>query len=262
MPFPQTDLNIETLRKDLAGHLLGSRILYFDSLASTMDQARIEAEAGAPEGTVVIADEQTRGRGRFQRSWLSPKGLNLLFSLILHPQTDQLNRLNMAASLSLAQAIQNLSGLRPTIKWPNDVRLNGKKVAGILIESVLQNGGVKYAIVGIGLNANWRPPEDAGLPYPATSISKELGRPCSRTLILKAVLQEMETLYSSVKKGVSFRNAWSAMLDTLGTHVRVGWGQEIHEGVAQNVDDDGNLILLRPDGSTVRIVAGEVTSQI
>ncbi len=254
-------LDVEALQKELVNHLIGCRILYFDSLTSSMDQARSEAERGATEGTTLITEEQTQGRGRFQRSWLSPKGLNLLFSVILHPQTQQLNRMNMAASLSVARAIHKLSGLGPTIKWPNDVRLNGKKVAGVLIESVLENGDVKYAIVGIGMNVNWHPPEDADLAYPATSISKELGVSFSRALVLKAILQEMETLYSTVKRGGSLKEEWSRMLDTLGKPIRVGHGKELLEGIAQDVDEEGNLLLLKSDGSTVKIVAGEVTLQ-
>lgn len=257
----QTDLDIEALRKDLASVVVGCRILYLDTTTSTMHRARKEAEEGAPEGTVVIAEEQTQGRGRFQRQWLSPKGLNLLFSVVLRPTTEQLNQMNMATSLSVARAMCNLWGLSPTIKWPNDVRLGEKKVAGILIESAMQNRDVGHAIVGIGLNVNWHPAEDAGLTYPSTSIAKEVGHTVSRMLVLKAVLQEMETLYSYVKQGRSLKAEWSGMLDTLGKYVKVGMGREVLEGVAQDVDESGDLLLLRPNGSTVKVVAGEVTLQ-
>ncbi len=259
--MPETNLDIESLKSHIANGLIGSRILYFDSLPSTMDRAKAEAEMGAPESTVIVADEQTRGRGRFDRHWLSPKGYNLLFSIILRPNVDQLNQMNMAASLSVARVIAKLTGNRPTIKWPNDVRIGGKKAAGILIESVMDNRSVRYAVVGIGVNVNWRPPDDAGLAYPATSLADEIDRLVSRTSVLKAILQEMDALYAQVKAKSSLRKEWSELLDTLGKHVKIGAGQDIQEGVAKDIDESGNLILVKPDGSTLTVAAGEVTLQ-
>ena len=257
----ETDLNLESLQQDLATCSVGSSIHHFDSLLSTMDRAKEEAEAGAHEGTVILADEQTRGRGRFSREWLSPKGSGLLFSVILRPRIEQLSQINMAAALTVARAIRILLREAPSIKWPNDVRIGGKKVAGILIENTLEGATVKYCVVGIGLNVNWHPPREVGLAYPATSLSREIGKPLSRTGVLKVLLVEMDRLYARVKSGGSLRKEWAALLDTIGKQVRIGAGGQVLEGVAKDVDNDGNLVLAQADGAVVTVAAGEVTLQ-
>ena len=258
----QTDLDLEALSASLTNRFIGSRIIHHDSISSTMDEARREAEVGAPEGTVVIAEEQTAGRGRFSRTWVSPKGLNLLFSILLRPEPASVPRISMASSLAVAKAIQNFTGLVPTIKWPNDVQLQGRKTCGILSESSLEDIGVKYTIVGIGVNVNFDPRLVPEIADTATSIARELGSPVSRYGLLKAILEEFEPLYLAVNRGESLREEWSVLLDTLGRHIRVRWGEQIHEGSAQEVDDDGNLILLLLDGSPLKINAGDVTLQV
>ncbi len=257
--MPKTDLDIDALRTDLSKGIVGSRILYFDSLPSTMDRARAEAESGTAEGSVIVAEEQTKGRGRFQRQWLSPKGHNLLFSVVFRPSLEQLNQMNMASSLTVTLALSRLANTEATIKWPNDIRISGKKIAGVLIESTLEASNVKYAVVGIGINVNWSPPPESKLIYPATSLAEQIGKTTSRTDVLRAVLKELNTLYAQVKSGNSVREQWSKRLDTIGQHVRVGMGNDTLEGIAKDVDDKGNLVIQRTDGSTVAVAAGEVT---
>ena len=165
-----TDLDIDLLRRALSSRVVGSNVLHYDLLGSTMDEARRLAEQDAPEGTVVIAEEQTAGRGRFDRSWISPRGQNLSFSVMLRPTAAQLPFMNMAATLAVYETLVDLTGLTPAIKWPNDVRINGLKASGILIETTMEGSDVSYAIVGIGLNVNFDPSEFPEIAPTATSI--------------------------------------------------------------------------------------------
>ena len=256
-----TGLNIEMLRHKLTGRLVGSRLHYHQVLGSTMDEAHSLAQLESPEGTVVVAEEQTAGRGRFNRAWVSPPGQNLALSVLLRPGSDQLRYVNMAATLAVSGAIIELTGLRPSIKWPNDVRINGRKVSGILIETTVEGGELSYAVVGIGLDVNFDPSQTPGLADIATSLYLETGRPLDRTAVMLAVLERLDDLYAAVKRGCSLTDRWAAQLDTIGRTVKVRWGDRLMEGRARGVDEQGNLLLAQPDGSTVTVVAGEVTLQ-
>ena len=196
-----TDLDIDLLRRAFSDRLIGRRIFHYDSLGSTMDEARRRADQGDSEGTVVIAEEQTAARGRFTRDWISPPGQNLLFSVLLRPTAAQLPYLNMAATLAVCSAVAGSAGLSPAIKWPNDVRVDGRKISGILIETAMMPTEVTYAVVGIGVNVNFDPsrfPETASI---ATSIFKETGRMIDRTLVLRLVLTRFDDLYRSIRGG-------------------------------------------------------------
>ncbi|MBF8267333.1 MAG: biotin/acetyl-CoA-carboxylase ligase [Dehalococcoidia bacterium] len=257
-------LSEEIIRDSLSTALLGCRVAYFRTATSTMDEARKAALESAPEGTLVLAEEQTGGKGRFQRRWVSPPGVNLYLSLILRPQPSALFQLGMVASLALARGLHRLApgSLHPTIKWPNDVRLGGKKVGGILIDSSLEVDGGGFSIVGVGVNVNLDPGEYPDIRDIATSVRQELGHPISRLRLLGMLLEEMEQLYIRIQGGDSVRGEWSALLDTLGRQVRVAVGGQVYEGYAQDVDEEGSLILLRPDGSLWSLAAGEVTLQV
>uniref|UniRef100_E0XY59 biotin--[biotin carboxyl-carrier protein] ligase n=1 Tax=uncultured Chloroflexi bacterium HF0500_03M05 TaxID=710737 RepID=E0XY59_9CHLR len=227
-----------------------------------MDEARMLADNGAPEGTVVIAREQTTGRGRFKRSWISPSGRNILFSVVFRPSSAQLNYVNMAATLAVSRAVASLTGLKTSVKWPNDVRINGRKVAGILIETAIEMEKPHFAIVGIGLNVNLVPSEYPEIAAIATSLYVETGRMHDMTGVLLAVLEQLDDLYGEVLQGRSLTDEWSVELETLGRMVRVQWRDQLFDGRAISVDEQGNLLLLNADGSTVTVVAGEVTLQI
>jgi len=226
-----------------------------------MDEARQLAQEGEPEGTVVIAEEQTSGRGRFDREWISPPGLNLSFSVLLRPTTDQLPCMNMAATLAVADAVAELAGTTPTIKWPNDVRVDRKKISGILIETSLDSSTLAFAIVGIGLNVNLDPSGHDEIASIATSLFRETGYEVDRTMALRLVLERLDDLYAEVRAGRSLTAEWSSRLDTLGKSVQVQWRDRMLEGRADSVDEQGNLVLVQPDGTTITVTAGEVTLQ-
>ena len=256
-----TDLSAQALTKALAGRLVGSQVHYYDLLSSTMDEAKRLADDGCPEGAVVVADVQTAGRGRFSRSWISPPGENLSFSVVLRPTASQLSYVNMAATLAVSGAVAHMTGLTPSIKWPNDVRLCGLKIAGILVETAVAAGQTRHAAVGIGLNVNLDPSQFPEIAATATSLRREAGRRLDRATVLLAVLERLDTLYAQIRRGESLTERWSAGLDTLGRVVQVRWGDRLLKGRATAVDEQGNLLLAQPDGSTVRVVAGEVTLQ-
>ena len=257
----QTDLDIKLLRRGLGDRLVGCEVIHFESVGSTMDETRGLAERDGTEGTVVIAEEQTAGRGRFNRTWISPRGQNLSFSVLLRPTAEQLPFLNMAATLAVCRAVGEITGLEPTIKWPNDVRVNGLKVSGILIETAMERGTASYAVVGIGVNVNFDPSEYPEIAPFATSIFRETGRRTDRTTVLKLLLEHFDDLYRTVKEGRSLTEQWASKLETLGRTVQVRWRDRVLEGLAREIDDRGNLVLERPDGSTVTALAGEVTLQ-
>ena len=267
-----TLLDIGQVKRALTSATVGARLLYYPSVSSTMDVARKEAAKSSPEGTVVLAEEQTIGRGRFQRTWVSPPGSNLYFSILLYPTLHALRHLTMATSLAVARGITHACGLPVTIKWPNDIRSNGKKLCGILPESALEDGGVRYAIVGIGLNVNFDPSPYPEIAATATSLMLETGRSVPREEVLVSILREMDETYRALEAGQDLREPWRSLLETLGKRVQVLWGQQreeglaeeglAEEGLAEDVDDEGNLVLLRDDGSRVTLAAGEVTLQI
>ena len=258
----QTDLDIEFLRHALSGRLVGCQILHYDTVGSTMDEARRLAEDGEPEGTVLVAEEQTAGRGRFDRGWISPRGQSLSLSVLLRPTVAQLPYINMAATMAVARAVADATPLSPAIKWPNDVQINDRKLSGILIETTMDGDRVTHAVVGIGVNVNFDPSQYPEIVSTATSIFGETGQNLGRTSVLQLILARFDELYREVKAGHSLTKDWSALLETLGRSVQLRWRDQTVEGRAEAVDEQGNLILVRPDGSTFTAVAGEVTLQV
>ena len=258
---PTTDLDIAALERALAHRIIGHRIHHYDLIGSTMDEARRLAADGAAEGTVVIAEEQTAGRGRFNRAWVSPRGENLSFSVILTPPASQLQYMNMAATLAVARTVANVAGLQPTIKWPNDVRVGGLKISGILIETAIESADAVCAIIGIGVNVNFDPSRYAEIADISTSIYRETGQRRNRTPVLQTLLEHFDDSYAIVRSGGSLTAEWSAMLDTLGRSVSLRSQDAVIEGIAESVNAQGNLLVRRNDGSLYTATAGEVTSQ-
>ena len=223
-----------------------------------MTEAGKQAQKGAAGGTVVITEEQTAGRGRMNRAWLTPGG-NIALSVILYPDLAFLPSLIMVASLAVVGAIEGVTGLKPGIKWPNDVLIKGKKVCGILIENNVQGGVVNYTIIGIGINVSLIPADFPEIQPMATGLADELGREVSRQAVVRRLLVEMDSLYLSVVAGGSIYEPWRDNMITLGKQVRVTEGKTVSEGVAESVAPDGSLLLRGGDGKLTRIVAGDVT---
>ena len=254
----EDNLSPAAITSNLGTHFIGQRILYYPSLPSTMVVAKQEAQSGAVEGTVVIADEQTAGRGRIKRIWLSPKG-SIALSIILYPSVANLSSLIMLASLAVVHSIEAVTSLRPQVKWPNDVLVNNRKVCGILIESSVRRNIVDYAVIGIGINVNLKLSDFSEIPSTATSLSDELGRNIPRLSIIRRLLVEMERLYLASQTGESIYEEWRNSLVTLGKRVRVKSGKTIYSGVAESVARDGSLLLRHSNGNLSRIVAGDAT---
>jgi BirA family biotin operon repressor/biotin-[acetyl-CoA-carboxylase] ligase len=254
----ESSLSPPAITDNLGTRFFGQRVIYYPSLPSTNDAAKEEAQKGASEGTVIVADEQTAGRGRIRRGWLSPKG-SIAFSVILHPKVAYLPSLIMVASLGVAHCIEKVTGLKAEIKWPNDVLIKGKKVCGILIESEVKGKRVDYAVLGIGINANIKLSDFPEIQPSATSLSHELGREVSRLDLLRCLLAEIERLYLALPSGDAVYRQWRDSLVTLGKRVKVRSGETSYEGIAESVASDGSLLLRQPDGSLTKIVAGDVT---
>jgi BirA family biotin operon repressor/biotin-[acetyl-CoA-carboxylase] ligase len=252
-------LDLPEVENRLTTATIGRRIVYLTSTGSTMDVARADAQAGAVQGTVVIAEEQSAGRGRFGRSWVSPAGKNLYFTVILRPGAEMLRALSVASPLAICQAIEANTGLSPAIKWPNDVLISGRKVAGVLIETELSGASPQFSLVGIGLNVNFDIPGDSEIAAIATSLKGELGRDASRAEVLASILNAMESLLETAGRGESIVPGWKARLETLGRAVTVTFHGQTYEGVAEDVDTDGNLLLRDGSGELLTIEAGEVT---
>jgi BirA family biotin operon repressor/biotin-[acetyl-CoA-carboxylase] ligase len=251
-------LSPTAITNNLGTRFIGQRVIYYPSLPSTMDEAKRQAQQGAKEGTVIVAGEQTAGRGRMKRGWLSPRG-SIALSIILYPKLAYLSSLIMVASLGVAHCIEKVTGLKAEIKWPNDVLVNSKKVCGILIESEVKGKRADYAIIGIGINVNLKPADfSEALPL-ATSLSHELGKDISRLDMIRCLLAEIERLYLALPSGEAVYRQWRDKLVTLGKKVRLSSEETTLEGIAESVASDGSLRLRQSDGSLTKVVAGDVT---
>ena len=247
-----------TLKKGLYTQIVGSRILHFKQLDSTMNRAAEEAERGAPDGAVVLCDVQTSGRGRFNRVWVSPAG-NLILSVVLRPTLKALPYVSILAALAVAKTIEKETTLAPVIKWPNDVLIHGRKICGLLVENSLQGSRIRHSIVGIGLNVNLDPTETPEIAQTATSLRLETGGEIDMSALLLRLLHELDELYVDLRNGISPVPQWSRYLETMGKRIQVQWGTALVSGVAEAVDDHGHLLLRRNNGALLTLNAGEVT---
>ena len=249
-----------TIRRGLFTRLVGRRVLYHRTLNSTMDEASRLAVEGSADGTVVVAETQQQGRGRFGRNWVSPEG-NILLSVVLRPPLEHLPLLSIMGGLATAQAVRKTTGLDPRIKWPNDVVLDGLKTAGVLVESVVEGGSVCSAVLGIGLNVALDPAQSGETAGLATSLERAAGRRLQREVLLGQLLTDLDSLYLKLQQGQSPLGPWRDLLDTIGQRVQVSWrsGGGPRTGLAEDVDEWGNLMLRLDDGSLVPVTAGDVT---
>jgi BirA family biotin operon repressor/biotin-[acetyl-CoA-carboxylase] ligase len=243
---------------------VGRRVLQAAQVGSTMTEARRLAEAGATAGTVCLAETQSAGRGRAGRGWLSPPAVNLYPTFILHPPAESLRAIAYVAPLAVALALEEAAAargvaVRADLKWPNDVQIGGRKVAGVLIETATLNDRLT-AFVGIGINVNLTITPDSELATIATSLHDATGLVYEREAVFAALCNHLEALYEQSLAGSrSPFERWRERLVTLGQDVTVsGTGVRL-KGRAVDVDEDGALIVETPDGSRTRVEAGDVT---
>jgi len=255
-------MNESSLKKTLSKITIGG-LRYFDSIGSTNDEALAWATAGAPDLSIVIADEQTQGRGRLNRTWFTPKSSGLAFSLILRPTAalrPHLSRTVGLAALSIAESCCGL-GLAPRIKWPNDILLNGKKTAGILIETVWSGDDIDSLVIGMGINIyKTSVPPAEYLQFPATSLEDELGqKPPAREGILLSLLNAF-THWRERMETDELLKAWEEMLAFRGEQVQVQAGGEAPvTGELIGLESDGSLRLRGAHDSSVIVHFGDVS---
>jgi BirA family biotin operon repressor/biotin-[acetyl-CoA-carboxylase] ligase len=252
----------DLIRQQINTRSFGQKIHHFLRTDSTNRQARNLASEGASEGTLVVAEYQEKGKGRFSRVWESPSGQNLLFSLILRPNWPPRQAFygTVLASVSLCRAIQEIVDIPVGIKWPNDIYCRDKKLAGILTEFTTDPDRLEYMIIGIGVNCHWAPAEVLQGGQPATSILQEAGKKISRLQLLARFLTHGEALYEKARiEGVGFlREEWDRYSLIKNRRVTILAGQTPLTGVAQGIDDHGGLILLLDDGRKETILTGDV----
>lgn len=250
------ELSAFNIMQGLKTRIIGREIIYYSTLPSTMDAAREKAQAGAEEGTVIIAGEQTAGRGRLKRHWHSPQG-NIALSLIIRPEIASLPYLIMIASLAVANSVETITGQKTEIKWPNDVLIDGKKVCGILIENELKGNKVSFSIIGIGINTGLKVADHADISDTAVSLDGQKGG--LRLKLIQSLFTQFEELYLKLPDGKPIFETWRNSLVTLGKKVKATWGEQVIEGLAEDVDESGELLIRLPDDTLTKVVAGDVT---
>jgi BirA family biotin operon repressor/biotin-[acetyl-CoA-carboxylase] ligase len=230
------------------------------TVGSTMDEAMVLAEAGAKEGTIVVADHQTAGRGRAGRRWTERPGEGLLSSVILRPsiERDRLGTLPLVIGVAVAEALEEVALIECQLKWPNDVWVEGKKIAGILTTTV-QNPANRttLAIVGIGINVN--APFDA-LADGATSVAVSRGQPVDREALLRVLVERLGAAYGRFKEmsGVVDLEDWCRRAELIGEHVQIVQDRKVLTGIYEGIDDRGALLLATANGGMCRIVSGDL----
>ncbi|UCD87574.1 MAG: biotin--[acetyl-CoA-carboxylase] ligase [Desulfobacterales bacterium] len=256
-------LSEDIIKKSLTTRWLGQHVIqYFDVVASTNTEARRLAREGAPEGTLIVADAQTKGRGRLGRSWVSPPGTGLYLSIILRPDcpADWLPKLTLTAGVAVASTIRQ-TGLTPQLKWPNDILIADRKVGGILTEAVFDRRRIDFAILGIGVNVNMERNElPISIRNLAGSLRLGLGEPLSRIHLIQTLLQQIEQWYESFQTGLfaTILETWCEFDTTLGREVEVFLPEKRLVGVAEALGSDGTLLVRDRTDCLHSVVAGDV----
>jgi len=245
--------------RDLDTEFVGKKIYYFDSLASTMNVAMKLGAEGAPEGTLVLSESQTKGRGRLGREWFSPKYKGIYLSLILKPKISpaEASIFTLLAGISISEAIKEIAGLDTHIKWPNDILAGHKKLGGILTELNAEMDEVNFVVIGAGLNVN---NDKKTLPAGATSLKEYKKESVNRVSLLQEILRKVESNYLLFqKKGPHpIIEKWREYNITLGKRVKVYFHKEHIEGEAVDIDIDGGLLVRRDSGVTDKVMSGDV----
>jgi len=253
------------ITSNLKTKIIGKQAYYFDSIDSTQNQALKMAHDPANNGTVIVASKQTGGRGRSGRKWISPKG-GIWISIILQPKFDisVTTLFPIASSLALAVAIEKVYHITPELKWPNDLTIKGKKIAGMLVDVSLESNKIESLVLGVGINFNVNVKEiektlkDTPNFYGVTSLSK-IKKDVKPIQLVQAFLMELEKTYKSlnskqVKKIIS---EWSKRSSTIGKNVEINTVNEKIKGKAIRIDEDGALVILE-NNKTSRVIAGDI----
>lgn len=259
------DLSADTISPALSTRRLGRPAVFFEQIGSTNDAAHDLARGGAGDGLLVVADEQTAGRGRQGRSWWAPRGTCLLMSLVLRPglPLTLAGQLTMCLGLGAVEGISVQTGAVAALKWPNDLLLAGRKLGGMLTELDTAGRQLNYAVLGLGLNVNvsFDPPAaPEPLAESATSLMAETGREIDRLALLVAILGHTEEWYERTLRGESPHQAWAQRLDTLNRRVTVSMIGSRLVGVATGVTPEGALLVRDDGGITHTVWSGDVTA--
>lgn len=244
--------------------VIGRDIRVFKTTTSTNDVVEKLARDGVGEGVVVFAEAQTQGRGRLGRRWISPVGKGLWFSVLLRPalRPQEATKLTVMAATAVRRAMANHTGLTIEIKWPNDLLVSGRKVAGILTELSAEPDRVRHVVLGIGVDVNLNPADfPQHLRATATSLKAELGRSVSRPALAAEILRELDDAYAQLRAGrfAALAEEWAHHCSTLGRHVVIQVGDRRPGGYAEALDDEGALLLRTEHGHLERILGGDVT---
>jgi len=246
--------------------VVGREIHVFQETTSTNDVAARLARGGAAEGAVVFAESQTKGRGRMGRAWVSPAGKGLWFTVLLRPDCPPqgTTQLTVAAATALSRAITLQTGIVPEIKWPNDILIRGRKIAGILTEMRAELDRVQEVLLGIGMDVNLEAADFAGdLRRTATSLRIETGQKVNRAELAVAILRELDRDYQMVMEGHFdlLAEQWEERCSTLGCQVAIRFGDRVIRGRAESLDNDGALLVRGQHGHLERIVGGDVSME-
>jgi len=252
------------LERSLADLPIGD-IRFYKTIGSTNDEAINWSQDGAPDLSIVVADEQTHGKGRLGRKWVTPSGSALALSLILYPtkkEKSHLPRITGLAALALTESMINL-GLSPQIKWPNDILLNGEKVAGILVEANWVDSKVGQVVIGMGVNVSaGAVPDNSTIRFPATSIETHLGHSPQRIKLVHSIINSIISLRPHIASS-SFISKWDEKLAYKNTQIQIENGGPVPiRGQIIGLESNGNLRLSKEDGSIVTIHFGEVSLRI
>lgn len=268
---PSQKLNPRRIQRVVDRSEYWRQSICLEQVGSTNDVAKDLASQGAPEGTIVVSEEQTAGRGRMDRRWVAPPESSILCSLLFRPSLSppQAHRLTMLCSMAAADAAEEVTELPVLIKWPNDLIVASRdsrdrqkawrKLGGILTETGMTGGRLEFVVVGIGINVNVPPELLTQLAPDATSLLAETGQEFDRSALLVALLEDVELRYQQLKRGQSPQEEWATRLATLDRRIRVATADDTLEGVAETVDADGALLLRTDDGVRHRLVTGDVT---
>lgn len=244
---------------DLNTKSLGKKIYYFETISSTMDVAMQLGIKGAQEGTLVLAESQTKGKGRLGRTWFSPKFKGIYLSLILRPKIlpSQAPVLTLLAAVSICEAIKKTVDLDTQIKWPNDIIIHNKKLGGILTELSAEMDEINFLIIGIGLNVN---NDKKNLVASATSLKEQKKESVNRVSLLQEILRRIEINYLLFqnKGSAAIIDEWRQHNITLGKRVKVYCHKEHLEGEASGIDSDGGLLIRKDSGVIEKVMAGDV----